>query len=315
MVSHYINKRAEQNQNKSEKMDPLMKAIKAFRTTIGTADVSDMSSLLHQRSSQEKFAKLIAPPVGISYRKDDMNNIPVEWACPEFAHRTDRVILYCHGGGYTCGGLGYASILSGKLAMHTGLEVLSFQYRLAPEDPYPAAIEDAVKIWNQLMYLGYGANDIIVAGDSAGGNLALELVLVLKAQKRMIPRALVLMSPWTDMTISSSSYDKYAEVDPMLTKEYVMSVRDAYAGNESDYRNPSLSPLYAELDNMPPTLIQVGSNEILRSDSELLHKKLRRNECKSILKVYSGCWHVFQQMPTPKASKALEDVQSFIQTL
>jgi len=242
------------------------------------------------------------------------NELPIEWARPEFAHRTDRIYLYCHGGGYTCGGLGYSSVIAGKLALHTGLEVLSFQYRLAPENPFPAAIEDVLCIWNYLMFLGYGADDIFVVGDSAGGNLALELVLKLKEQNRKLPRGLVLMSPWTDMTISSSAYEEYKELDPMLTKEYIEGVRFAYAG-EQNFEEPQFSPLFADLSDLPPTLIQVGSNEILRADSEGLYEKLKEKECVAKLIVYPGCWHVFQQMPTPKTVQAFDDIREFISTI
>lgn len=305
-----------------EKMDPLMKAIKAVHSTIGTSDVERAESLNRQRHSQEVFSKLVTPAVGIKYEKDsvlrkvvDETPIPIEWAIPEFAHRNDKIILYCHGGGYTCGGLGYAGILTGKLAVHTGLRVMSFEYRLAPENPYPAAIEDVLIVWDYLMLLGYGAKDIFVAGDSAGGNLALELCLELKKQNRMLPLGLLLMSPWTDMTTTLPSYEKYKEVDPTITKEYVLGVRHAYAGDDADFSKPEYSPLYADLSSIPPTMIEVGSNEILRSDSEELYKKLRKLNIHCRLEVYPGGWHVFQQMPISKASKALDDIKEFIDTI
>ncbi len=297
------------------KTDPLMKAIKAIHSVIAVSDVERGESLTRQRASHEKLSRLITPTSGVEYVRGEAEGIPIEWAKPDFPHRERPVMLYCHGGGYTAGGLGYAGILSGRLAIHTGLEVCCFEYRLSPENPYPAAIEDAVTVWDHLMYLGYGAGDIIVVGDSAGGNLALELTLVLRSQKRMLPAAQVLMSPWTDMTAGGSSYERYADTDPMLTLEYVHGARMAYAGCETDFSNPSLSPLYADPDDMPPTLIQVGSNEILRSDSEDLYKKLHKAGCITRLQVYSGGWHVFQLLPTPRAAKALDSVDSFIRDL
>ncbi len=299
----------------SAKMDPIMKAVKAVHSVISVSDVERSENLARQRSSQELLYKLITPAVAVSHERVEIDGIPTQWSRADFPHRHDRIIMYCHGGGYTCGGLGYAGILAGKLVMHTGLDVFSFEYRLAPENPYPAAIEDAVTMWDHLMYMGYGAHDIIVVGDSAGGNLALELTLVLQSQGRQLPAALVLMSPWTDMTVTSSSYEKYKDSDPMLTAEYVYGVRNAYAGGETDFTNPSLSPLYADLVEMPPTLIQVGSNEILRGDSEDLYKKLHKNGCMTHLKVYSGGWHVFQMLPMPKAARALDDVDTFIREL
>ena len=159
--------------------------------------------------------------------------------------------------------------MSSKLAHVTGYDVLSFEYRLAPEHPYPAAVEDAMRAWDYLMYQGYGAENVTVAGDSAGGNLALVLCRRLKAAGRRMPRALLLMSPWTDMTMSGASYRERVESDPMLTPEYIEAVRRAYAGDR-DLHDPDLSPLLGDLGSFPPTLIQVGDHEILYSDSASL---------------------------------------------
>ena len=125
---------------------------------------------------------------------------------------------------------------------------------LPPEAPYPSAIDDALRVWDYLMYMGIGARDVIVAGDSAGGNLALELALAVKAQGRSQPRALVLMSPWTDMTMQGASYQKCAALDPMLTHDYIDSCRTAYRGANStlEWEDPSLSPLFADLKGRRP---------------------------------------------------------------
>ena len=296
----------------SEKMDPLMHAIKTIHSTLGASNPENEESLNKQRASMERLSKLAAINTGMIYERNLVGDIPTEWAIPEFAHRKDKVILYCHGGGYTCGGLGYARILAGKLAYYTGLETLAFEYRLAPENPYPSAIEDAIAIWNHLLFLGYGAKNIIIAGDSAGGNLALEICLILKITERFLPGGLILMSPWTDMTATSSSYEKYKDLDPLLTLEYILDVRKAYAGSYADTRDPSFSPLFGDLSELPPTLIQVGSNEILRSDSEQLYKNMRKQNVPCSLEVYKGGWHVFQQMPISKATKAMEDVKIFM---
>ena len=313
-----INKRGEETGKKPEKMDPLMKAIKAVRSVSEISGETTPEELSRQRTAQEFLAKLATPTNGVSYKSyegAETSGIKAEWAIPDYTHVKKNIILYCHGGGYTCGGLGYARILAGKLALHTGLSVLYFEYRLAPENPYPAAIEDGMKVWDSLMHMGYGAENVMIAGDSAGGNMALEMVFKLKEESRFLPKALILLSPWTDMTVASPSYEKYKDIDPMLTKEYVLGVRKAYAGENVDYALPQYSPLYGDLTGMPPTLIQVGSNEILKSDSENLYKKLKHNECNVKLAVYQGGWHVFQQLPLPKASKALDDVRDFIWTL
>ena len=214
-------------------------------------------------------------------------------------------------GGYTSGNLGYSRVLSSKLAHVTGYDVLSFEYRLAPEFPYPAAAEDALRAWDYLMLQGYGARDIVLAGDSAGGNLALVLCNRLKAAGRKLPGALILMSPWTDMTMSGQSYTERAEIDPMLTPEYIEAVRLAYAAGR-DYRSSDLSPLFADFTGFPPTLIQAGDHEILYSDSEQLYQAMKRANVPCRLQVSEGMWHVFQMFPIRKASVAIENIARFL---
>lgn len=151
--------------------------------------------LEHQRRNQEILGRLTAPMAGMEYEELSIGTMPAAWTRLKAPHGDRRVILYCHGGGYTSGNLGYSRVLSSKLAHVTGYDVLSFEYRLAPEHPYPAAVEDAMRAWDYLMYQGYGAENVTVAGDSAGGNLALVLCRRLKAAGRRMPRALLLMSP------------------------------------------------------------------------------------------------------------------------
>ena len=297
--------------NEKEKMSPLMQAIKAVHSVTTAGDSLSEEDLKRQRAGQDLFSKLATPPRGVSSRAVTVDDIKCEFTDQDMGHDKRHIILYCHGGGYTCGSINYARILASKLAIHTGLSVFSFEYRLAPENPYPAALKDAIKVWDYLMMLGYGAKDTIVTGDSAGGNLALELCLSLKKQERLLPCATVLMSPWTDMTMSGFSYEECLNIDPMLTPDYIRACRKAYAG-DADYESPDLSPLFANLENFPPTLIQVGSNEILKSDSELLAERLTASGVYSKLEVYEDSWHVFQQMPLRRATKALSRAAEFI---
>lgn len=300
----------------SDQLTPMMRAIKAVHsvTSSGSTNPDDLE---RQRAGQELFGRLVSPTLGL--RNDPLTiykgpvPVPAEWVSIEAGHDRRHVVLYCHGGGYTCGQLGYARVLASKLAIAAGCDVLSFEYRLAPEHPYPAAVQDAVAVWDHLAYMGYGARDIILAGDSAGGNLALELALQLKSQGRRQPRALVFMSPWTDMTFSGPSYTERAALDPMLTMQYVESVRAAYCSTRTDFANPCFSPLFADLRGLPPTLIQVGTNEILYSDSEQLHRRMQEQNVFSTLEVYEDCWHVFQQMPVRSAAQAMDSVGRFIQ--
>ena len=300
----------------TDDLTPMMKAIKAVHSVTSTGSTQP-EDLERQRAAQELFGRLVTPNLLINTTPITVNNVSAEWVRMNQGHDRRHVVLYCHGGGYTCGQLGYARVLASKLALSTGCDVLSFEYRLAPEAPYPSAIDDALRVWDYLMYMGIGARDVIVAGDSAGGNLALELALAVKAQGRSQPRALVLMSPWTDMTMQGASYQKCAALDPMLTHDYIDSCRTAYRGANStlEWEDPSLSPLFADLRGLPPTLIQVGTNEILKSDSINLAKAMTEQEVYAVLEVYPECWHVFQQMPIPHAAQAMESVGRFVQKI
>ena len=292
------------------RMDPLMRALKALHSA-GSPDAMTPEELEHQRRNQELLGRLTAPMAGMDYEEFSIGTMPAAWTRLKAPHGNRRVILYCHGGGYTSGNLGYSRVLSSKLAHVTGYDVLSFEYRLAPEHPYPAAVEDALRAWDYLMYLGYGAENVTAAGDSAGGNLALVLCTRLKTAERRLPRALLLMSPWTDMTMSGASYRERAESDPMLTAEYIEAVRSAYAGGQ-DYRSPELSPLLGDLRGFPPALIQVGDHEILYSDSAALQEALHRAQVPCRLEVSEGMWHVFQMFPVKKAAAAMESAARFL---
>jgi acetyl esterase/lipase len=191
------------------------------------------------------------------------------------------------------------------------MDVLSFDYRLAPEYPYPAALQDAVKAWNYLMLLGYGARDVIVAGDSAGGNLALSLVFKLKEEERLLPRGLVLLSPWTDLTSSGKSHETRKELDPVLDEAYLERMIQNYAPSEN-LENPMISPLFGDFSGFPKTYIQAGDNEILLSDAVSLQKKMSRDGVSAKIDIYKGMWHVFQMSPLRTAHEAMEKCAEFI---
>jgi acetyl esterase/lipase len=189
--------------------------------------------------------------------------------------------------------------------------VFCFDYRLAPEHPYPAATEDAMRVWNYLMLQGYGARDIIVAGDSAGGNLALSLTLKLKEEGRLLPRGLVLMSPWTDLTASGKSHMTKADIDPVLNAAYLQEMTHNYADGQN-LKDPLISPLFGDYHDFPPTYIQVGSNEILLDDSVLLCKKLMKAKAFVKMDIFRGMWHVFQMSPFKTAYEAMDKNAEFI---
>jgi len=289
---------ANRNQN-------LMQLIRRVHGLVENADLEK------HRQSQDHIGAILGNTKEITYTEFQIEGMKAEWVSVNRAHMKKYIILYCHGGGYSTGSCIYARTLTSKLAMSTSMDVLCFDYRLAPEHPYPAAIEDALKVWDYLMLLGYGARDIIVAGDSAGGNLALTLVHKLKREGRLLPKGVVLMSPWTDLTGSGKSYETKAEVDPVLNAEYINRARFAYAGKR-DMTDPMISPLFGDFHGFPPVYIQVGSNEILYSDAIRLSRRMSAARVNVKLDHFEGMWHVFQMSPLKKAYEAMENIAEFI---
>jgi monoterpene epsilon-lactone hydrolase len=312
MTEHPIpNSKVSVKQASEQKRTETMKRALKLIYSVASPNSTNPTDLERQRRGHELLGKLFSPMIGMSWEPFEIDGVPAAWTRPTRGHDRRQAILYCHGGGYTSGNVGFARNLSSKLSQVTGYDVISFGYRLAPEHPYPAALEDAVKVWDHLMYQGYGARDIILAGDSAGGNLALVLTLKLRAMGRKLPRALVLMSPFTDMTASGASYETHAEDDPILTREYIQWVSEVFAGGK-DYKDPMISPLFANLNHFPPTLIQAGSHEILLSDSVRLRDHMVASGVPCRLEVWNQMWHVFQMYPVKKASDAMEHIGKFL---
>ncbi len=290
----------------------LMNLIKRMHGVVENTDIEK------HRQSQDHFGALLGASkdvltqvLDIPAKSADEIVLHAEWNYVNRAHMKKYIILYCHGGGYSTGSSLYARTLTSKLAMSTSMDVLSFDYRLAPENPYPAATQDAMRVWNYLMLLGYGARDIIVAGDSAGGNLALSLTLKLKEEGRLLPRGLVLMSPWTDLTSSGKSHQTKADIDPVLNAAYLEDMIQNYAAGQN-LEDPYISPLFGEYEGFPPTYIQVGGNEILLDDSAMLYRKMLKANVSVKLDTFEGMWHVFQMSPFKTAYEAMDRNAEFI---
>lgn len=288
-----------------KKSQNLLNLIKKVHSVVENTDIEK------HRQSQDYFGALLGNSKEVTIRDMEIEDMHGEWISVNRAHMKKNVILYCHGGGYSTGSSLYARTLTTKLAMSTSMDVLCFDYRLAPEAPYPAALEDALKAWNYLMLLGYGARDIILAGDSAGGNLALALVHYLKNAGRLLPRGLVLMSPWTDLTMSGTSYETKKEIDPVLNEEYIRQMITNYA-QESNLEDPLISPLFGDFENFPYTYIQVGDQEILLEDALMLHQRMIKANVRVQMDIFPGMWHVFQMSPFKTAYDAMDKNAEFI---
>lgn len=209
------------------------------------------------------------------------------WIMPK-DERREGVILYLHGGGYTCGGLEYAMGFGSMLAVQCGTRVFCAAYRLAPENRFPAAVDDAMEAYRYLLSKGYGASHITLCGESAGGGLCYALCLRLKEAGLPLPCGIIVISPWTDLTASGPSYEINRDIDPSMSRELLNFFADSYTGDRLD---PLVSPLFADLSGMPSSLIFAGADEIMLSDAQQLHDRLREAGVSSRLNIAKERWH------------------------
>lgn len=221
----------------------------------------------------------------------------------------DIAILYLHGGGYVFGAPRTHRAITGALAREAGASVFAPDYRLAPEYPAPAAIEDALAAYRYLLDLGWPAERIALAGDSAGGGLALATTLALRDEGTALPAALGLLSPWVDLSLAGDSHRDKAGVDPMLRRGWLAQAATMYAG-ERGVDDSFCSPLFADLEALPPMFIQVGADEILYSDATRLAERARLAGIDVNLRVFEGLWHDFQLHAgfLPEADAALHEL-------
>lgn len=254
-------------------------------------------------------------PSGYLYEMIDTENFTMEYLRPENAV-TGRVILQLHGGGY----IGPMKNIYRRFAVKYskisyGADVLSVDYRVAPEHAFPAALDDVVWAYRWLIEeKNFRPAHIVVAGDSAGGGLALSLCMYLKDHKLPLPGGIIAMSPWTDVTLAGESYEANYEIDPLFgnSKENML-YQCSYIG-DADVKNPYLSPLYGDYKDFPLLLLQVGSFEVLLSDSRSVAAKARAAGVKVRLSVYEGMFHVFQMGLDliPESREAWEEAAEFL---
>ena len=223
------------------------------------------------------------------------------------AARPGPAILYLHGGGFRLGSPRSHRGLAASLGAAAGCRVLVPAYRLAPEHRFPAPVADACDAFRWLSRQD-GVTGVAIAGDSAGGGLAVSAMLSLRQAGEPLPAAAVLMSPWTDLTLSGASYASHAEADPLNQRAALLGLARAYLG-DADPRDPLASPLWADLSGLPPLLIQVGSREIVFSDAAVLAERAA-----ATLRAWDGMVHVFQQFPAevPQAAAAVREAGDFL---
>ena len=244
-------------------------------TRKGQDKLGELMSVLHKREV---------------YMKDhDFGAFQGAWVMPKDERRSG-VILYLHGGGYTCGSLEYAKGFAATLASQCGVRVFCAAYRLAPENPYPAAVDDALEAYRYLLKKGYAPRQILLCGESAGGGLIYALCLRLRQESLELPCGLIGISPWVDLTGSGQSYETNRDNDPSLTQELLEFYAKCYTTDPAD---PLCSPVFGDLTGFPPSLLFVGGDEILLDDARALHEKLVQSGCRSTLHIAPERWHAY----------------------
>jgi acetyl esterase/lipase len=238
--------------------------------------------------------------------------VPAEWVVAPGADAR-RVILYLHGGGYTIGSINTHRELAARLSRAAAARVLVIDYRLAPEHPHPAAVDDATAAYRWLLANGVDPARIVVAGDSAGGGLTVATLVALRDAHTPLPAAGVCLSPWVDLEGSGESMTTKAAVDPMVQRDGLLKMAAAYLAGQ-DARTPLAAPLYANLSGLPPLLIQVGTAETLLDDSTRLAERARKAGVNVTLDPWEDMIHVFQAFATylPEARQAIDRIGEFV---
>jgi len=251
-------------------------------------------------------------PAGVETRGHDLGGVPVVEVAPSSA-ATDGVVLFLHGGAFALGSAAGAAGMLAEVVGRTGVLGVSVEYRLAPEHPFPAGLDDAVTAYRSLLASGVPADRIVVAGESAGGGLALALLLTLRDQGLAQPAAAFVFSPWADLTLNGATMTAKAEVDPALTRSGLQSRVDDYLDDGAAASDPLVSPVHADLRGLPPLLIQCGSAEVLLSDALRLAARAAQDDVEVTLQVTPHAPHVFQGFPgvLDEAVSALDAAAAF----
>jgi acetyl esterase/lipase len=291
-------------------------SLKSFfwRTMLRMTFKNQKLSIAEHRANGIKNSKMLGDiSKDTKVEKINIDGIQAEWLIPSGAD-DKKVILYLHGGGYVTGSIEDHRMMCGLLANAAGAKVLIPEYRLAPENPFPAAVDDAVKVYEWLLAQGLPSADIIIAGDSAGGGLSVATVLALKDKSASLPTAVLCLSPWADLTLKGRSHTTKAKADAVLRRDVLHEWALCYT-DESNLTNPLVSPVYGDFHGFPPLLIQVGSEEILLDDSLMLAEKAKADGVDVTLKIWDGMWHVWQALGDliPENKKTFEEIGQFAQ--
>jgi acetyl esterase/lipase len=270
------------------------------------------ASVQSMRRRWHGFSRILWTAFGVKATRADVHGLNAAWLKPKRAPE-GKLLLYLHGGAYIMGNIATHRQFVSHIAREAGVRALLPEYRLAPEYPFPAAVEDAAGLYRALLADGYAAEDIVVAGDSAGGGLTMALLLVLRDAGDPLPAAACVLSPWLDLAASGETMTTHAERDPWFKPEDMPIVADYYCA-QGQRENPLASPVYADLSGLPPLYIQVGAEEILLSDSTRAADKVTASGGEVDIEIWPGMWHVFQMFVqlVPESRKATCKIGAFV---
>jgi epsilon-lactone hydrolase len=264
------------------------------------------------RSIYSRFLGQFPPPADVKFESVNANGVPAEWVIPPGA-TAGRTILYFHGGGYLVGApKDYREMVS-HIARAAQARALTIDYRLAPEHPHPAAVEDAVTAYRWLLEQGVEPGATVLAGDSAGGGLTVATLVSLRGRGDRPPAAGVCICPWVDLEITGKSMDANADADPLVKRQVVADMAAAYLQGQ-DPRTPLASPLHAQLNGLPPLLVQAGTAETLLDDASRLAERARTAGVDVTFEPWPDMLHVWQWFGSflPEARQAIDRIGEFI---
>jgi len=278
---------------------------------LGAVDLGPETPIEDMRTALDAMSAISPLPEGTQCTPVDANGVPCEWIWGG-GSRDDRALLYLHGGGYVIGSINSHRGTVARLASAAGARGLAVDYRLGPEHPFPAAVEDATAAYRWLVDQGIEPARIAIAGDSAGGGLTIATLLSLRDAGDPLPAAGICISPWVDLEGSGESMQSKADVDPMVQRDGLLRMADAYLGG-ADPRAPLASPLQADLAGLPPLLVQVGTNETLLDDSTRLAERAKAAGVDLELECWDEMihvWHAFAPA-LPEANQAISRIGEY----
>ena len=286
--------------------------IEAVIDLLTSREAPDNPTVHDSRTRFEKLVQAVGGETAASVLQVDADGVPAE-LLSSGGTSTGRAILYLHGGGYVIGSTATHRELARRLSVAADADVLVIDYRLAPENPFPAAVEDAVSAYRWLIGQGCEPADIAIAGDSAGGGLTVATLVSLRDQDIPLPACGVCISPWVDMEGLGESMNSRASLDPMVQREGLVGMADTYLDG-ADPRTPLAAPLYADLSNLPPLLIQVGTSETLYDDSTRLAERAGAAGVETSFESWEEMihvWHLFAPM-LDEGQRAIERIGEFV---